>query len=751
MPEDAPFSANLSSSLIDLACALMADGEGHSDISEALVGDAVDFCLAGPLDGPEIVDWNAANGFLKSICARMERGSLDPAVPMMIFGAVRDAAVALQRKRIADETDPKRLMAVFARSALASQQMGIKLGRLYSNAKREAGEKEQQIERLKDQRLKFVSKKGGGWIDVGGTRMCLLDVSNGWLSLAEAIKLVAGEDTYKRAVFEAGRQGTFPGTALERRFITRSPDGFREAVDTFSSAGFGSFRIEELKFSDGFARISCPDAFEAWAFLQRGKSSSVPVCHYSTGVLLSFMEQITRRSDITATERKCIAKGDDCCEFVVGTEEQIEEIGLSVPRWGMTIKEKAECLENLLVENEKVQAVIRLRNLELSALNKIISTVSRSLDLQEVVELAVSELRTIVSDKAVAVFVIDHASQRLILAAQQGFSDEFVSQMSQMKISEGLAGMVARERCPIACDDYTRFPEAVEAACKIGNITSLLSVPLMSVHGIHGVLNVASTKPYHFTSEEINLMSLIGYQIGSAMDRARLYEEMRQNERLASIGKLASILAHEIRNPLSSIKTNIQVLARKLDLEGFDKDRLDIAHTEIMRLERVLKEMLDFARPVQATKSAYVIDQVVDRCLELLKDGLKNAGIRVVRKKTRSKRTVMADNEKLQEALLNILLNAVDSMPDGGTLRISTRWSLHGKRRVATVEIRDTGMGIASAHLAKIFDPFFSTKTRGVGLGLTNVKNVIEVHGGSVEVESSVPGGTSFIITLPER
>ncbi len=751
MTKDAPLSANLSSSLTDLACALMAIDGGRAAVSEALVRDVVDFCLAGPLEGAEALDWTETNGFLKSICARMERGSLDPAVPVMILGAVRDAAVALQRKRIAGEADPERLMAVFARSALASQQMGMKLGRLYSNAKREAGEKEQQIERLKDQRLKFVSKKGGGWIDVGGTRMCLLDVSNGWLSLAEAIQLVAGEDTYKRAVFEAGQRGTFPGTALERRFITRSPDGFREAVDTFSSAGFGSFQIEELRFSDGFARISCPDAFEAWAFLRRGKSSSVPVCHYSTGVLLSFMEQISRRSDITATERKCIAKGDDQCEFVVGTEEQIHEIGLTVPRWGMTIKEKAECLENLLEENEKVQAVIRLRNLELSALNKIISTVSRSLDLQEVVELAVSELRTIVSDKAVAVFVIDHASQRLILAAQEGFSQEFVSRVSQMQISEGLAGRVARERCPIAYDDYTQFPDAVEAACKIADITSLLSVPLMSVHGIHGVLNVASTKPYHFSSEEINLMSLIGYQIGSAMDRAQLYEEMRQNERLASIGKLASILAHEIRNPLSSIKTNIQVLGRKLNLEGFDKDRLDIVHTEIMRLERVLKEMLDFARPTKATKSAYAVDQVVDRCLELLSDSLKSAGIRVVRKKTRSKRTAMLDGEKLQEALLNILLNAVDSMPDGGTLRISTRWSMHRKRRFVTVEISDTGVGIPSGYLGRIFDPFFSTKTRGVGLGLTNVKNIIDVHGGMMEVESRVHGGTAFIITLPER
>lgn len=750
MAEDTPLSAYLSSKLTDMACDLVAES-GFGKLSADLVRDAVEYCLSSSRDNAESLYSEGGDSFLDSICARMERGSLDPAIPLMIFAAVRDAAAALRVKRVADDADPGRLVVVSARSALASQRIGMSLERLYRDARREIGQKERQIDRLKDHMVKFVSKRGRGWIDVGGTRMCLLDVPSGWLSLAEAIELFAGEDTYKRVIFEAGQRGTFTGTALERRIITRSPEGFGEAVDTFSSAGFGSFQIQELRFSDGFARIVCPDAFEAWAFLQTGKSSSEPVCHYATGVLLSFMEQISRRNDITATETKCIAKGDSYCEFVVGTVEQLRERGVILPQWGMTIKEKAEYLENLLEENKKVQTAIRRRNLELSALNKIISTVSRSLDLHEVLELAVTELHTIVPDKAVAVFVINHEKQQLNLVSQKGFSEEFISRVSQMRTSEGLTGRVARERTPIAYDDYTQFPEALEGAAKTANIKSLLSVPLMSIHDIHGVLNVTSTTPYHFAPEEINLMTLIGYQIGSAMERAQLHEDMRQNERLASIGTLSSILAHEIRNPLSSIKTNIQVLARKLALEGFDKNRLDIALSEIRRLERILKEMLDFARPMTMTRSAHAIDHVIDRCLELLDGSLKSAGITVVRKKTRSKKTVMLDSKKIQEALLNLLLNSIDAMPEGGTLQIATRWVRHRKQGAVRVEIRDTGSGIPSEHLGKIFEPFFSSKTRGVGLGLTNVKSIIELHGGIVEAESSVQEGTSFTIILPER
>jgi PAS domain S-box-containing protein len=541
----------------------------------------------------------------------------------------------------------------------------------------------------------------------------------------------------------------------------------------------------------------------------------------------------------------------------------------------MTIKEKAEYLENLLEENKKVQKEIRRKNLELSALNKISLIVSQSLDLNEILKLAVTELRKIVGEKGVAIFLIDPAKTELILAAQEGFSDEFVESIRQLDINEGLAGRVARERTPMAYDDYTRFPEAIEPAVKTEKIKSLLSVPLMSIDNILGVLNVASKTPYHFTPEEINLMTLIGNQIGPAMERAQLHEEIKEserkyktlvedindgyfvcqkgkivfanrafldmygrdrdevlnsdsakflpadcvqkisrmardrmagktapeflefarrhkdgrelptevkvafsqfngrpamigmfrdvserkrmeqqileNERLASIGRVSSILAHEIRNPLSSIKTNIQVLSRKLNLEGFDKKRLEIAHAEIKRLERVLQDMLDFARPMTMKKSAHSIDDIIDKCLALLESSFKSGRISIARKKLRTRKKVLVDGEKMEEALLNILLNSADAMSKGGTIRIATGSARHDGRKAVRIEIQDTGAGIPLDEVDKIFDPFFSTKTGGVGLGLTNVKRIIEAHEGIIEVHSSVNEGTLFAITVPER
>ena len=141
--------------------------------------------------------------------------------------------------------------------------------------------------------LKFRSRKGRGWIDVGRTRMCLLDIPGGWLSLLQSTTLFAGEDTSKRVFFEAGLGETFSTTCLEAGILTSTAQGFRDAVDTYSEAGFGNFVVRELRFSEGYARITCDDAFEAWALLRKEKDVDSKLCFYSTGVLLSFMRQIT--------------------------------------------------------------------------------------------------------------------------------------------------------------------------------------------------------------------------------------------------------------------------------------------------------------------------------------------------------------------------------------------------------------------------------------------------------------------------
>ena len=445
-----------------------------------------------------------------------------------------------------------------------------------------------QIQALKSSRGKYTAKKTRGWLDVSGSRMCLLDISGGWVNIVLSMILFAGEDTARRVLFEAGHSESFSGTAIRKGILDPTVNGFNEALNIFSESGFGDFMIRDLAFSRGYVRITCLDTFEAWAFLQNKHHSETAVCHYTTGILLSFMEHFSGKQDLISVEKKCIARGDDECEFLIGTEAALKKMGIAPPEWGMTIKEKAEYLENLLIESARLHEEIK---------------------------------------------------------------------ESEQKVME--------------------------------------------------------------------------------------------SKRLAAIGQLSANIAHEIRNPLSAIKTNIQILSKNLNLQGFDKRRLEIASGEILRLDRILEDTLDFAAPVKVNSVDHDVREVIDKCILLLSDKIEAANIVIVRKMAKSTPTLAMDYEKMQQAVLNLILNAIDAMPNGGTLELAAGFSMRLGQKAIRVEIKDSGRGIPPENMGKIFEPFFSTKTKGAGLGLPNVKKIIEAHNGRIQVTSRPHRGVRIRLLLP--
>ena len=224
---------------------------------------------------------------------------------------------------------------------------------------------------------------------------------------------------------------------------------------------------------------------------------------------------------------------------------------------------------------------------------------------------------------------------------------------------------------------------------------------------------------------------------------------MLENEGLASIGELSSRLAHEIRNPLSAIKMTIQILSKNLKVEGFDKKRFDIALTEIKRLDHFLQDMLHFARPVTMSKALNSVSDIVSECLDLLSDKARSRNILLCFKKPQKLRKILVDFAKMEEVFLNILLNSMEAMPDGGEIGVSVQEVSTDSGKVMEIEFRDTGCGIPEEQLPNIFEPFYSTKTEGSGLGLSNVKRIIDAHNGVIDIQSRVNAGTSFKVRLP--
>ena len=222
---------------------------------------------------------------------------------------------------------------------------------------------------------------------------------------------------------------------------------------------------------------------------------------------------------------------------------------------------------------------------------------------------------------------------------------------------------------------------------------------------------------------------------------------VRETERLAHIGQLAASLAHEIRNPLSSAKMSIQDLLKKLSVSGNDKRRLEIVAKEVDRVDRLVTEMLDFAKPTRFEFRPARIWPLIDSCLEVLNTKIQEKNVNILKSRGKVISKISLDREKMEQAILNVLLNSIEAVDRGGRITISVTNSRESLR----IKISDNGVGIKKEDLPYIFDPFFSTKRTGTGLGLANAKKVVKAHGGSVDASPLARGGTRTTIELPYK
>lgn len=230
----------------------------------------------------------------------------------------------------------------------------------------------------------------------------------------------------------------------------------------------------------------------------------------------------------------------------------------------------------------------------------------------------------------------------------------------------------------------------------------------------------------------------------------RLEAEVRRNEKLAAVGTLAAGVAHEIRNPLSSIKGYAVYFSQKFPEGSDDREAAGIMVKEVNRLNRVITDLLGLSKPDSTNLKPMRVDLLVDHVMRLLRQNADQKDIQIKVHYSARLSPIMGDIERLSQALLNLCLNAIEAMPNGGKLDIA---AAQGKRRICLV-VRDNGSGIRQDILSRIFDPYFTTKNSGTGLGLPMVYKIIQAHKGRISVNSRVAengsaGGTLFRIWLP--
>ena len=332
------------------------------------------------------------------------------------------------------------------------------------------------------------------------------------------------------------------------------------------------------------------------------------------------------------------------------------------------------------------------------------------------------------------------------------------------KVDDPFLHRLRQEKDAILRVELERAPEFLEKGeflKIIGQLQAEVCLPLIYSDRLIGFINLGhKTAEEMYYREDLDLLITLANQVAIAIENATLYENLkksqkilRRSDRLASLGTLIASLAHEIRNPLVSIKTFTQLLPERIDDTEFRDYFLKVASGEIDRLTSLINELLGFAKPSEPNLKGEDVNAIIDRMEVLISTEARKKNITITKNYAPTLPSVLVDAEQIKQVLLNILLNAIQAIEGQGEIWIETRIVSITRddesEAFLQIEIRDTGIGIPPENLDHVFDPFFSTRPEGSGLGLAISHQIVHEHGGFIDLESEVGKGTSFRIHFP--
>jgi len=404
---------------------------------------------------------------------------------------------------------------------------------------------------------------------------------------------------------------------------------------------------------------------------------------------------------------------------------------------------------------------LRLKARLFESLASVSQTINSTLSLDDALHVITREACLLMQGKMCSLMLLDGNREWLDIRASYGAGEAYLRK-PRLAVDESLVGVVVRRKKPLQIENVqtsSRY-QHLDVARREG-LLALLSVPLIFGGQAIGALNVYTDRPYTFSNEEIRILSALAGLSAIALEKARLYErvvdieeQLRQNEKLSALGLLAAEVAHEIRNPLTVIK----MLYHSLDLkfpsgDPRGKDAEMIAN-KIDQLNRFVERILQFARTTEPQFAPVNLNQLLDELGLLVRHKLKQQKIELVRNLEPDLPMIHGDAGQLEQAFLNVILNAAQAMPEGGRLTVTSR-ALRVPRTApqpthVAVEFSDSGPGMAERQRRTAFQSLLrSTRTGGTGLGLPIVARVTETHQGKVQIKSQAGRGTTVIIQLP--
>ncbi|MDD5687863.1 MAG: ATP-binding protein [Elusimicrobia bacterium] len=364
------------------------------------------------------------------------------------------------------------------------------------------------------------------------------------------------------------------------------------------------------------------------------------------------------------------------------------------------------------------------------------------------------------------IMLFDTDKDRFLVKFSKGIDSKTLKQIKLNKTDTLVVWLEKNKTILILDESINNFEEL-----KAQNI--YLSIPLMSKNKLIGIFNLGTKLSEDtYTTEDLKLLTTISNQAAIAIENAQLSTEMRvleksllHTDKLAALGVLASSITHEVKNPLVLVKTFCQLVPRRYNEMDFINRFSDAVPKAIERMEHTLGQLLDFGKLPELGFGEINVNNILDNLLDLLHYEMFKQNVNIIRQYDDKLPLIMAAEEQIKQVFMNLILNAIQAMPNGGTITITTeaesgKWevgsgNLEAKEGSTTpyvnISVKDNGCGISDEFMSKIFKPFYTTKVRGSGLGLSISSRIIKEHKGTIELSSKLNEGTIFTVKLPVK
>ena len=397
-------------------------------------------------------------------------------------------------------------------------------------------------------------------------------------------------------------------------------------------------------------------------------------------------------------------------------------------------------------------------SINIEAFNCIFRDISPSVHdrahASDIANLVIKRVTEVLKAKGAVIRTLNRDTRQLDLAVSYGLSERYLSKgpVSWGKIIEDLQhGDEIRIIEDVLNDSRVQYPEEVREEGIQMIVDSLLILRDQAI----GILRIYFAKKRKISAKEMDFLRFTSRQSACAIETAGLIELQRsqyqrlalQTEKMSSLGRMAAGIAHEINNPLAGILLYSSNLIKKTPKEGPLREGLEVIINETKRCKAIIQDLLEFSRMGEPRKAFVDVNEIFEKALSILENEFNLRHIRIEKHLSKKMEDAYLDEKQIQQVFVNVLLNAAQAIENKGVITI--RSFVEREQKCVRVEIVDSGPGIPEDHLPRIFEPFFSTKTNGTGLGLSVSYGIIQNHNGRIQASSQTGSGTCVTIDFP--